>query len=240
MSEHPLYGERAGLYDRIYHWKDSEGEAVRLANVLAGLGVPDGARILEAACGTGAFLAPLAERYEVAGFDLSPAMLEIARGKLPEVPLFEADLETFEVDEPFDAILCLFSSIGYLRDDAALRRAAVRFAAAVRPGGAVVIEPWLELEDWTPGLPFLQTYDGDDLKIARMSVSSLRGDMAVVDFQWVCTGPGGPIETFEETHELRLMPRKKVMAIFADAGIRLRESTEETSSARGLLLGKRS
>jgi SAM-dependent methyltransferase len=239
MSEHALYGERADLYDAIYHWKDYPGEAERVAALLSELGVDEGARVLEAACGTGSFLAPLRDRYEVAGFDLNPAMLDVARGKLPGVDLFEADMRSFEVDEPYDALLCLFSSIGYLRDDADLRRTALRFAAAVRPGGAVILEPWIEREDFREGTPYLQTYEDDDLKLARASVSRVRDDFAVVDMKWVVARRDRPVETFDEVHELRFVPAARTIAIFADAGIRLRRHASGLIPDRGLLAGNR-
>ena len=239
MTDPALYGERADLYDSIYHWKNYPEDADRIAEILADLGVPDGSRVLEAACGTGAYLVPLARRYEIAGFDLSPAMLAIARRKLPGVELFEADMRSFEVAAPFDAVLCLFSSIGYLRDDADLRRAALRFAAAVRPGGVVVLEPWIDREDFHDGQPFLQTYESDDLKIARASVSTVRDDFAVIDMKWVVAGRGRSVETFDEVHELRFVPTAQMISIFADAGIRLRFREAGLSPTRGLLVGKR-
>ena len=54
-----------------------------------------GRRLLDVGCGTGkSFLPMLARGYEVAGCDLSPAMVELAREKLPPglVDLFVADM----------------------------------------------------------------------------------------------------------------------------------------------------
>ena len=109
-----LYGDRARYYDAIYHFKPYGKEAERIHELLRTAGVADGARILEAACGTGTYLTHLIAWYDVAGFDLYPQILEIARAKLPNIHLFEGDMVNFEVEEPFDAILCLFSSIGYV------------------------------------------------------------------------------------------------------------------------------
>ena len=70
---HSMYEERAALYDAIYHWKRYEEESAALHALLASEGVDDGARVLEAACGTGSYLVHLAARYAVSGFDLSTA-----------------------------------------------------------------------------------------------------------------------------------------------------------------------
>src|SRR5438105_138382 len=103
MDEHGMYGARAEYYDPIYHWKDYAADAVRIRAILAAEGVADGARIIEAACGTGSYLARLRDRYEVSGFDLSEDMLAIARRKLPGVALFRADMAEFAVERPADA-----------------------------------------------------------------------------------------------------------------------------------------
>ena len=59
-----------------------------------------GRRLLDVGCGTGkSFLPMLARGYEVTGCDLSPAMVEQAREKLPPglVELFVADMRALPV-----------------------------------------------------------------------------------------------------------------------------------------------
>ena len=73
-----MFGDNAELYDLIYHSKDYEAESRKLYEVLQAEGVPEGATVLEAACGTGAYLEHLRHRYDVSGFDLSPQMVELA------------------------------------------------------------------------------------------------------------------------------------------------------------------
>ena len=141
MKKQSLYDDRADLYDKIYAWKNYSAECDKLRGLLAREGIREGSRVLEAACGTGNYLTVLTSRYRVSGFDKSEAMLAIARRKLPLADLFAADMKTFEVAEPFDAVLCLFSSIGYLKTDDEIADAARAFARAVRPGGVIVVEP---------------------------------------------------------------------------------------------------
>jgi len=75
---------------------------------------PEAKSLLEIACGTGNVLKPLSSRYEVAGLDLSPKMLDVAKTKLPNVPFYEGDMTKFELDKKFDIILCIFDSINHL------------------------------------------------------------------------------------------------------------------------------
>ena len=133
------YGSCAKYYDAIYHWKDYRAESQRLHALLLAEGVPDGARLLEAACGTGTHLSHLMAWYRASGFDGSPEMLALARAKLPpEVELWLADMTSVRVREPVEALLCLFSSIGYLHGEDRLSAAARAFAQALVPGDYLV------------------------------------------------------------------------------------------------------
>lgn len=235
-----IYESRAELYDLIYHFKDYAAEARRVEAVLASLGVHPGARVLEGAMGTGGHAVHLAQRYDYAGFDLSPTLLAIARRKLPDAPLTVADLRSFQVDRPVDAFMCLFSSIGYLLDADALAACAQSVAAAVRPGGALLIEPWFTRDRWQAGRPTLQTYDSPELKIARASVSGLEdGDIAVTPMTYLVVRSGQPIETFSEVHRLWLAPTEILLATFGSAGFEVRFESDGLMRGRGLLVGTR-
>ncbi len=239
MARETLYQDRAALYDRIYHWKDYATESEKLRGVLAAEGVPEGARILEAACGTGSHLAHLRTSYDVAGFDKSEAMVAIAREKLPEVSLGVADMTSFELARPVRAILCLFSSIAYLLTDAELAAAARRFAAALEPGGVLVVEPWLAPEDCVPGHASMHTYDAPELKLARSCVVEVEGDLTILDMHWLVTERDRGVTYFVERHELRLMPRARLVEVFARAGFDARFEPDGLMPKRGLLIARR-
>jgi dTDP-3-amino-3,6-dideoxy-alpha-D-glucopyranose N,N-dimethyltransferase/dTDP-3-amino-3,4,6-trideoxy-alpha-D-glucopyranose N,N-dimethyltransferase/N-methyltransferase len=227
-----MYGDRAELYDLLYSFKDYAGEAASLTALLAKEGVPRGSRLLEGGCGTGEHLRFLG----ASGFDLSPEMIAIARRKVPDADLWTADLASFTVTRPYDAFLCLFSAIGYL-DEEALRSSARCIAAALRPGGIAVIEPWLQLEQLDVGRPSLQIYDSPDLKIARACVSELEGDVSVLRFHWLVARRGRPIEQFEEVHRLWCASPDALRSAFADAGFEARFEPEGLSG-RGLLVAR--
>lgn len=102
------------------------------------------ADILDAACGYGRHAVPLAQAgYRVVGVDRSEVLLEEARrrsgddewprwvhGDHRELPLEDAS---------FDAVLCLFSSLGYRGEEGDARTLA-EFLRVLRAAGRLVIE----------------------------------------------------------------------------------------------------
>jgi daunosaminyl-N,N-dimethyltransferase/N-dimethyltransferase len=235
-----MYAEHAELYDLIYHMKDYAAEAEVVRGALAGLGIGPGSRLLDAACGTGSHLVHLAEDFVVSGFDRQEAMLEIARGKVPTATLWQADLRDFQVDEPVDAAICLFSAIGYLLDEASLSASARRFAAAVRPGGVVLIEPWVAPEDYVVGRPHLQVGPDDpDLRIARATVADQRGDHSIMDMHWLVARKGRPVLHFVDRHQVWLCPREVMRRVFAEAGFDADFVDASFTRGRTLLVARR-
>jgi SAM-dependent methyltransferase len=137
------------LFDEIYlstytprlDEVDSAEEALAAAT-LAGVEPP--AEILDAPGGFGRHSIPLAASgYQVTSVDRSPVQLEEGRRRAGEAewPRFvQADIRElpFE-DESFDAVLNLFSSIGY-RGEGGDRQMLAEFLRVLRPGRALLIE----------------------------------------------------------------------------------------------------
>lgn len=234
-----IYQERAELYDLIYHWKDYADEAARLRARLQAEGVPEGARVLDAACGTGSHLLHLRHWYDVAGFDGQAGMLEVARRKLPDVALWQADLRAFTVERPYPAVLCLFSSIGYLPDEPALREAARALAGALAPGGVLLLEPWFEPQAWNTGRPHLSTYTSPDLCLARATVAEREGERSINVMHWLVAARDRPVEHWTERHALWLCPHTTLLEAFRAAGLEVRLDPDGLMPGRGLLVARR-
>lgn len=238
-----MFRDRAGYYDRIYHWKDYPAEAARIRALLSAAGIEDGSRVVEAACGTGSYLAALSAHYQVEGFDLHEGVLAVARTKLPGVRLFQADMADFQLDRTADALLCLFSSLGYL-DPSALDAAIECFARAVRPGGVVMVEPWITPEEARPGRPVVHVWDGqradppEPMKLVRALSAQVEGQKAILDFHWLVVTPEGT-EHFVDRHELWMTPRDTLLAAFASAGLEARWLHPGPLTGRALVLARR-
>jgi SAM-dependent methyltransferase len=100
-----------------------------------------GGLVLEVGCGAGALTWHLlAAGHRVIATDASPAMVELARAALgPEVDVRRLALP----DDPLpaaDAIVSVGHVISYLPDAAAVGRALVAMAGALRPGGVLAID----------------------------------------------------------------------------------------------------
>ena len=107
--------------------------------VLNLLGDVAGNRILDAGCGSGPLIADLEQRgASVAGFDASPAMIELARERLGD----EADLEVADLtvplpydDEAFDDALAVLV-LHYLQD---WSQPLSELRRVLKPGGRLVV-----------------------------------------------------------------------------------------------------
>jgi SAM-dependent methyltransferase len=103
-----------------------------------------GRRLLDVACGTGKSFLPLLHRgYEVTACDISPGMVDLARGKLaPDAAarVVVADMRALPWRGAFDLVTCLDDAVNYLLTDGDLHAALRSLSAALRPGGVAVFD----------------------------------------------------------------------------------------------------
>jgi len=76
--------------------------------------LPEALSLLELGCGTGSILAGLTTLPSLTGLDRSPEMLAIAQAKVPSARLIEADIASFDLDERFDVVICVFDTLNHL------------------------------------------------------------------------------------------------------------------------------
>ena len=221
-----MYTKSQAFYEAIYaRQKDYAAEAAWLRAAI-GVANPGAKRLLDVACGTGAHLRFLHKQFEVAGEDADATMIAIAKERLPGVPLRVGKMQDLAVEKPFDALMCLFGSIGYLADEAELRTTFVRFAAAVQTGGLVIVEPWLVPEDWRDGVLEASFVDLPELKIARIGASERYGPTAVTRYEYLVGEPTG-MSGFSETHVQQLFSDAQYRDAFAAAGLKPRNERSD-------------
>jgi len=227
----------SGVYDLLHRaTRPYEAEA-RLLEALIIERCPGATSLLDVACGTGEHLRHLADSFEVTGIDASAAMLRVATTKLTTVPLHVADMRTFSLRRPFDAITCLFSSVGYLPDVTGLRLAVSNMADHLAPGGVLVIEPWLHQDAWSADDTFAESVAEAGRSVSRVLTVSVRDAFSILSMHYTVSD-GGPVREFDEIHRLRLFSTDDYVEAIQAAGLSV-EHEPVGLSGRGIFIGRR-
>jgi glycine/sarcosine N-methyltransferase len=161
----------AGIADRydLFHGRfgDHDSAAVPFfASLFSNHGVKS---VLDCACGTGRHLHLFHTLgFNATGSDISPAMLEKARGNLRsagvDVPLVLLDFRCLEerFSGHFDAVVCLSSSILHMENDHQVVLALRSMRGAVKKGGLVVLSQGTTDKQWAAQPRFILAVDEPD------------------------------------------------------------------------------
>ena len=200
-----IYARSAAYYDALLRaeGKDYAAESQRVRESIQAHKRSDGDALLDVGCGTGSHLSYLREWYACEGLDVDRAMLSVAAERLPGIPLHCQDMIGFNLGARFDAIVCLFSAIGYVPNLRLLEQTFETFAKHLKPGGVALIEPWLRPEQWVDGRIDAKFADEPEVKVARMSVNRRDGNVSIVNFNYMVAAADG-VRTFAEPHRLVL------------------------------------
>jgi SAM-dependent methyltransferase len=179
--------------------------------------------VLELGCGTGLLTRELVDAgHRVIATDASPAMLDIARDlvgaaaqevrqlTLPDDPLPRAD-----------AIVAIGHPINYLPDAAAIDRALIAMAGALRPGGLLAFDmcdlAWGEARRDAPNYSAV----GTDWAIIT-EFSQPAPDRFVRDITTFVPGAGGLWRRDREHHENVLIDTARIPALLGQHGVQAR------------------
>lgn len=136
------HGKVKDFFDhRAPTWDQGETCPIERKRALLGrLPIRVGDRVLDVACGTGVMTALVHERSQapVAGVDISPKMVDIAREKYANCPwasFVAADFVTADVEGQYDFVL-VYNAYPHFDDPAAL---AAKMAQVLGPSGRFAI-----------------------------------------------------------------------------------------------------
>ena len=163
MSKTSLYLEDTGadLYDIAFDWR-RDREAGFLEACVQAFGDSTPGAVLDLACGAGNFLLEMQQRrWRVAGVDISPHMIRLARQRLGgNCALHVACMSDFEVESPCDVATCWLNSLTYLLTNDDIIQHFRTVGRAVKPGGLYLVDigfsswahsMWHQPEaDWKP------------------------------------------------------------------------------------------
>lgn len=167
-------------------------------------------------------------------------MLEVARGRAPNAAeLHQGDFRTFDLGRRFDAIVCLFSSIGYLVDEPDLRSAISNFSRHLEPGGVLLVEGWVEPEFWLESTVATEAARADGLAVARAVHTRREGSICELSMRYLVAMPGSGLRTIDEHHRMRLSDPGEVEAAYLASGLTFERLPHMLHAGRSVFLGVR-
>lgn len=196
--------------------------------------------ILDAGCGTGRVLLPLAEDgHIVTGVDASAGMLEIARAKVAErhlarkVQLVHSDLRTLELRRRYGMALVAGTSFHHLMSARDQRQALLRLAELLVPGGLLVIDlvnpspEWLAAGDGTLVHQVTAPYPGPEGPDLLSKFMARTTDFGSQSERWLLiydrTTPEGALTRYTFQMDSRLIFRYEMELLLEGAGFSTRD-----------------
>ncbi|MET9390136.1 class I SAM-dependent methyltransferase [Streptomyces sp. NPDC006624] len=230
----------AEIYELVYaaRGKDYAAESAEVT-ALVKERRPDASALLDVACGTGGHLAFFRDHFAtVEGLELSEHMSAQAERRLPGVRVHQGDMRDFALGRRYDAVSCMFSSIGYTRSPGELNGALAAMAGHLVPGGVLVLEPWYFPERFLPGYIADDLVRTEDRVTVRVSHSRRHGDDVPIVVHYIDARKDAGIRHFTDVHRMRLFTREQYETAFERAGC----SVEYLTTGRfgcGLFVGVR-
>ena len=231
------YTSRPELYDLEYSFKDYEAEVAMLETIVRERH-PHAKTLLDVACGTGKHLEHLRATFTCEGSDIDEGLLRIARERVPDVPLHQADMRDFDLGRTFDVVTCLFSAIGFVGGPAGLEAAANSFARHLDPGGLALVEPWLTPDVWIPNTPHLLTHEEPGLVLARVTLSGLRDERILDDRDALRRRDARRCRALRRAPQPHLFTNNEMRSAFEAAGLTV-DYDAAGPTGRGLLICSR-
>ena len=212
-----IYSQYPYLYDVIYAWDDYDKDSLFIAEMVQ-REAPEAKTLLDVACGTGVHLSHFKNQFEVTGLDFTPELLNIARERLPEVPLHQGDMRNFDLGEQFDVVTCFGNSIGYMTTVDDLLSSLQSLSRHVAPRGVLLIEPWLWPERFWVHRYTAGHVANDDSTVAWMQWTDREGHLSLFEIHYLFRTPAG-IGHFIDHEEMGLFTDQEYRSAFEEAGL---------------------
>jgi SAM-dependent methyltransferase len=221
VSSNTFQGLHARYYDLIYAGKPYAGEARFVHDLLGG----GSDRLLDVACGSGRHAREFAQLgWEVTGVDYSADLL--AHAAASGISVYEQDMRALDVPgAPFDAVTCLFDSIGYPQDNEGIVAALSGMRRHLTPGGRVAVEflhgpAMLAHADPVRVRRFELPDGGRLLRVSETEIDATAMTMHV-SYELVELAADGRFERAEERQSNRFFAVEEMRALMALAGLRV-------------------
>lgn len=215
MSAPDFYTALADHYDELFGTSE---DGLALLRSVAGA---TSGRILDVACGTGAWLRQLVQNgLDVNGVDLSSRMIERGKALATEAGVDPARLRVGDmmlIDHharaPFGLVYCLGNSVAHLASESAVAMFLQAAARAVGPAGAVVLQ-YVSVDGLAVGermvLPALSSGD--------VTMERTYRRISPGEIEFIATLSGSNLQQQTVTQRLLVMRDEDVRAALTDAG----------------------
>ena len=198
----------------------AERTDAEVEGIVSLLGLGEGARILDLACGHGRHAIALAKRgFDVTGYDLSEVFLRRAladaEAQGANIRWVQGDMRELRFDGEFDAVVNVFTAFGYFEDPEDDLRTLRCIRAALQPGGSFLLETLHR-----DGLPArFQPQTAEKTSNGAIVLHERVWDLArdVIDDQVTLVRPDGTRSEF--TTALRLRSLHQLLALTQEAGL---------------------
>jgi SAM-dependent methyltransferase len=202
-------------YLLVYKHRDMQGAYQEVKSMIEWLHLPQGSEVLDLCCGMGRHSLALADfGYRVTGVDLSEPLLAEAR-RLDQdrrVEWHRGDMREVPLDRAFDAVVNLFTSFGYFREDAENAKVFKEIYRLLKPGGQFIVD-FLNPDVIIRNLvPFSTRSDG-----ALMIEESRKIEDGFVRKRITIKEEGKPDRTYDE--QVKLYRESELQAMAAEAGL---------------------
>lgn len=226
-----IFSAYSAYYDLLYKDKPYVKEVDFIDELLRERGVR-GASIVDLGCGTGIHAWLLAERgHRVIGIDQSTSMIDMALGRaglhssnLCPPQFRKGTLESFNVDEPVDAIVSLFDVVSYIRDYQGLALFASNVKRALKPGGMLLFDCWYGPAVYTqrPG-PRVRKLENEQISLLRVVDSVVNPSSNHIDVHYdivVTRKSDGSVALIAEDHRMRCYFEEELNLIMEQNGLK--------------------
>lgn len=198
------------------------------AGVVLRAALRDRERVLDAGTGTGiGIVAATGGGREVIGVDLSPEMLAVARRRLPEHRLIEADFSTLPFEDGrFDVVISVHALL-FAEDPVGAMR---EWRRVTRPGGRVSLSvpgP----TDRTPWSIYREVYEHHGIRTARATDYPTQPELK----QWALAAGWESVATDADPRTVIRLPDERSFDRWLSVGSRAVALRERSGDDRGAL-----
>jgi dTDP-3-amino-3,4,6-trideoxy-alpha-D-glucopyranose N,N-dimethyltransferase len=145
-------------------------------------------------------------------------------------------MSDFCLSQRYNAVLCLFGSIGYLQTLDRVRRAFTCFRDHITADGIIVVEPWFAPGRLDPTRVARQTGEANGIRVSRVSRVEIEGSISRLHFDYEIRDPTGTRHA-NEVHALGLFTTAELLQVFQEAGLQADHHPKGLTD-RGLYLAR--